>query len=78
MTKALLRCDCINVCGDDPWLVDGRSTPCDGQMRERAEKEKRDQIREMASQLTIQAQVDGQVVVSAEQMKAIRALMSNH
>jgi hypothetical protein len=21
-------CDCINVCGDDPWLKDGRATPC--------------------------------------------------
>ncbi|MCI5068457.1 hypothetical protein [Acidovorax sp.] len=22
------NCDCINTCGDDPWLKDGRSTPC--------------------------------------------------
>ena len=21
-------CDCLNDCGDDPWLYDGRSLPC--------------------------------------------------
>jgi hypothetical protein len=21
-------CDCLIYCGDDPWLADGRSTPC--------------------------------------------------
>lgn len=33
-------CDCLNDCGDDPWLADGRSFPCqrrvDQQARERA------------------------------------------
>lgn len=22
------NCDCLNQCGDDPWLNDGRATPC--------------------------------------------------
>ena len=22
-------CDCLNLCGDDPWLADGRSRPCE-------------------------------------------------
>jgi hypothetical protein len=22
------NCDCLNTCGDDPWLRDGRSEPC--------------------------------------------------
>ena len=22
-------CDCINWCGDDPWLPDGRAIPCE-------------------------------------------------
>lgn len=22
------NCDCINSCGDDPWIKDGRSSPC--------------------------------------------------
>jgi len=25
----MTRCDCLNDCGDDPWLKDGRSTPCE-------------------------------------------------
>jgi hypothetical protein len=22
------HCDCLNICGDDPWVRDGRATPC--------------------------------------------------
>lgn len=22
------KCDCLNICGDDPWLKDGRARPC--------------------------------------------------
>lgn len=22
------KCDCLNYCGDDPWLNDGRAEPC--------------------------------------------------
>ena len=22
-------CDCLNWCGDDPWLKDGRAEPCE-------------------------------------------------
>lgn len=42
-----MECDCLNRCGDDPWLKDGRSEPCenllaarlqDQQAKERAEK----------------------------------------
>lgn len=29
-------CDCLNVCGDDPWLASGRAKPC--KVRQRAEK----------------------------------------
>ena len=31
-----ITCDCLNSCGDDPWLKDGRSQPCEalrGQMK---------------------------------------------
>lgn len=30
-------CDCLNWCGDDPWLNDGRAEPC----QERKERERR-------------------------------------
>ena len=23
-----MSCDCLNTCGDDPWLKDGRVHPC--------------------------------------------------
>lgn len=29
-------CDCLNDCGDDPWLRDGRSKPCAALLRRRA------------------------------------------
>lgn len=24
-----VKCDCLNDCGDDPWLADGRAKKCD-------------------------------------------------
>ncbi|MGZ8239523.1 MAG: hypothetical protein ACXWTY_16815 [Methylobacter sp.] len=24
-----MKCDCLNYCGDDPWLKDRRAEPCD-------------------------------------------------
>lgn len=27
-------CDCLNACGDDPWLKDGRSLPCERRAKE--------------------------------------------
>ena len=28
MSATPVTCDCLNDCGDDPWLKDGRSQPC--------------------------------------------------
>lgn len=33
---ARAKCDCLNVCGDDPWLSDGRAAPCASRQREAA------------------------------------------
>lgn len=33
------KCDCLNFCGDDPWLQDGRAAPCD-KLKARIEAEK--------------------------------------
>ncbi len=30
-------CDCTCICGDDPWLVDGRSVPCERKAKKNAE-----------------------------------------
>jgi hypothetical protein len=27
--KKKAPCDCLNICGDDPWLKDGRSQQCE-------------------------------------------------
>lgn len=35
-----MKCDCLNDCGDDPWLRDGRSQPCERLKKERAAEAK--------------------------------------
>lgn len=39
MTATPVTCDCLNQCGDDPWLHDGsgRATPCKNRLAELAE-----------------------------------------
>jgi len=32
------NCDCLNACGDDPWLETGQSTPCQKRMAAMASK----------------------------------------
>lgn len=32
-----MKCDCLNDCGDDPWLKDGRADPCE-HLRERQQQ----------------------------------------
>jgi len=34
MTKE--RCDCLNACGDDPWLSTGKAAPCPHQVARKA------------------------------------------
>jgi hypothetical protein len=29
------KCDCLNDCGDDPWLKDGRAAPCERLQQQR-------------------------------------------
>lgn len=29
MTNAPHKCDCLNYCGDDPWLANGKAEHCD-------------------------------------------------
>lgn len=54
-------CDCLNWCGDDPWLATGRSRPCDAltaRQRERAEAETRAHRRQALLQATGHLTVD--------------------
>lgn len=32
-----MTCDCLNHCGDDPWLKDGRAQPCPQRLANLAE-----------------------------------------
>lgn len=36
----MVGCDCMNFCGDDPWLKDGRAMPCERLQNERAAEAK--------------------------------------
>jgi len=40
-TKNPSKCDCLNRCGDDPWLKDGRAVPCDNLVRQREQEHQR-------------------------------------
>jgi hypothetical protein len=33
MKGEVSKCDCLNECGDDPWLRTGKAEPCDGRKR---------------------------------------------
>jgi len=35
------KCDCLNECGDDRWVHDGRAEPCEYRLRQLAEREQR-------------------------------------
>lgn len=69
--RAARPCDCLNHCGDDPWLHDGRATPCEGRKQALAAKEERTRTRDAAKALLGIAQEDGQVVVSLANMAAL-------
>ncbi|MFL9934242.1 hypothetical protein P0D88_34845 [Paraburkholderia sp. RL18-103-BIB-C] len=33
MSTSRQKCDCTVMCGDDPWIKDGRATPCAAYVR---------------------------------------------
>jgi hypothetical protein len=44
-----VKCDCLNECGDDPWLKTGQAEVCDRRAKHlRAEKEHRENIEYLA------------------------------
>lgn len=69
------KCDCLNRCGDDPWLADGRARPCAALVKERQRAAERERAREVLRSLLCQAQSDGQVVVTAADMNAVSGLV---
>lgn len=63
-----MACDCLNDCGDDPWLRDGRSQPCERLRKERAAAAK---AKENARQLKLSAIVVGEWQDGGSSTKAI-------
>jgi len=51
--SATVQCDCLNHCGDDPWLKDGRSQPCASllaeQLREKQERPQAEKVVEICN-----------------------------
>lgn len=69
-------CDCLNWCGDDPWLLTGRAMPCQDRLdRERRERElaaERRRIMDVANRLADSATKHGSVMVDAEVANDLR------
>ncbi len=39
------KCDCLNECGDDPWLKAGKVKPCESRLKQlSAAKQRQDDI----------------------------------
>lgn len=52
-----MSCGCLNFCGDDPWLKDGRAKPCERLQKERDAAAK---AKEDAHQLKLSANAVGE------------------
>ena len=37
-------CDCLNFCGDDPWLANGKAKPCDHSVRRTQEQKEAEKL----------------------------------
>lgn len=75
-------CDCLNWCGDDPWLNDGRAEPCqdkkDHDRRVREKAIERQRIMALANQLADSALKHGTVSVDGAVMDDIRTVMAKY
>lgn len=78
----LPSCDCLNWCGDDPWLRDGRAAPCqeriDKERREREQADERKRIIDLANRLNDSAEKTGIVVVDAKTIGDLRDALVRH
>jgi hypothetical protein len=62
--KEPVKCDCLNVCGDDPWLKDGRATPCARFSSDR--KESQQNLQETIKKLRARIKVLGKALMESE------------
>ncbi|UCV02341.1 hypothetical protein [Dechloromonas denitrificans] len=75
MTTEKPACDCLNWCGDDPWLRDGRAEPCAEAKKREADRQEILAIKDRVKALAASAQDKGLVVIDAELMASIHITM---
>lgn len=47
MAKKLPPCDCLNYCGDDPWITKGKARPCAHKIKRDAEDAQHEELQAM-------------------------------
>lgn len=68
----MTSCDCLDWCGDDSWLRDGRSTPC-RQLLEHDERKARAINREFDTrQLLEELGHAGDVLAALQELKQLK------
>lgn len=65
------QCDCLTFCGDDPGLKNGHATACEWRKKGLAADAERNRVAAVASTLLGIAEADGQVIVTATNMRQI-------
>ena len=75
-------CDCLNWCGDDPWLLTGRAVPCqdhlDRERREREDAAGRKHLLDLVNRLADSASKHGSVMVDAEVANDFRETLARY
>ena len=40
-----VNCDCLNYCGDDPWLKEGKSEYCEAHKKRHKDEQEAEELR---------------------------------
>jgi hypothetical protein len=65
-------CDCLNYCGDDPWLADGRSYPCAEKKRSDAAAARAARREDRTRSLLAELGHPGDVLGALRELKTLR------
>jgi hypothetical protein len=58
MNTSKVHCDCLNYCGDDPWLKDGRADYCEQWLKRHNIEQERLRARERVDKLVTRCMYD--------------------
>ncbi|OJW77987.1 hypothetical protein [Thiobacillus sp. 65-1402] len=70
-----MKCDCLNWCGDDSRVADGKVRACAHWKAERARAHELVRVQQIATALADSALANGTVLVSSTDMDDIRNLI---